>query len=92
MTVYDKLAARLHGIVADRTRAIAADRFKVVKANPLVLRQIEGDLVLEEGDPDLEIADAVDTAAPAVGDMVVVHQGADGDWIATGVVKRGNNG
>jgi hypothetical protein len=89
MSAVDELADRIVGMT--RRRSAHVERFKVVQAAPLVLDQIEGSLILEEGDPDFEIAAAVDSAAPVKGDMVLVHQGADGDWIATGVVKRGED-
>lgn len=91
MSAVDELASRLVSM-HERTRRAHVERFKVVQGAPLVIEQIHGNLILEEGDPDFEIADAVDTAAPVKGDMVLVHQGADGDWVATGVVKRGAGG
>lgn len=92
MSAYDDLAVKLRGMVRERARQAHVDRFKVVQADPLVIEQVEGELVLEEGDPDFEIAKAVDDAVPTIGDMVLVHQGHDGDWVATGVVRRGEDG
>lgn len=96
MTVYDDLATRIRGVARDHARAESPPtlRFRVASTGPLVLDQIDGDLVLNEGDPDFTIADAVDTGAPAAGDVVLVEQTGASDnpeWFATGVVKRGDD-
>jgi hypothetical protein len=55
MSAVDELADRIVGMT--RRRSAHVERFKVVQAAPrLVLDQIEGSLILEEGDPDFEIA------------------------------------
>lgn len=87
-TVYDRFAERLKGLVHDTAREAspAVERWRVTSSNPLVIEQIDGgDIVLEEGDPDVEIDRAVLAARPAVGDRVRVH--SDGaDWIVAGVI------
>jgi hypothetical protein len=57
-----------------------------VAANPLIIEQVNGDIVLEEGDPDVEIDRAVLAQRPAVGDRVRVHQDGE-DWIVAGVIS-----
>ncbi len=88
-TVYDDLADRIrslvHRTVASRGGGGSVQRFKVISANPLVVEQIEGDLVLEEGDPDVDLVGALLADRPSIGDTVLVH--ADGeDWIIGAVI------
>lgn len=87
-TAYDELADRLRRLAREEARVAAppVERFKVTRADPLVIEQIEGDLVLEEGDPDVEIDRGVLADRPAVGDTVRVHH--DGaDWVVAGVIE-----
>lgn len=89
-TVYDDLADRIRGLVEDRVAATAPKvlRFKVLTADPLVIEQIDGELVLEEGDPDVEIDRrliATPEDRPDVGDLVRVHHDGE-DWIVAGVI------
>lgn len=86
-TVYDQLAARIRGLVSDTVRAEAppVERWKVLAADPLVVEQIGGDIVLEEGDPDVEVDRAVIADRPEVGATVRVHHDGE-DWIISGVI------
>lgn len=90
MTVWDDIAATLE----ERTATVAREasppvrRGKVVRANPLLVELAE-DHVLEEGDDDVELDEAVKTTRPAVGDIVRVHTAEDGDYIISGTIKGG---
>jgi hypothetical protein len=87
MSVYDDLAQRLRGLCRDVVAETAppVERWKVVASNPLVVEQITGDVVLEEGDPDVEIDRGVLADRPAAGATVCVH--FDGqDWIIGSVI------
>lgn len=87
-TVYDELADRIRSLVhrtVESRGGGGVQRFKVISANPLVVEQLAGDLVLEEGDPDVEVVGALLAARPSIGDTVLVH--ADGeDWIIGAVI------
>src|SRR3954471_24406314 len=96
-SVYDDLAARFRDLARHHAREVSPPtmQFTVKAAAPLVIEQIDGDLVLEGGDPDFTVADTVDLAGPAIGDMILVEQTGPHDnqeWLATHVVKRGNAG
>lgn len=81
----DRLRTFVHGEVEQtghRTR-----RFKVVYRNPLVVEAIDGELLLEEGDPDLEIDRAVLADRPNVDDLVVVQQTED-EYAIVGVIAH----
>lgn len=85
---YDELADRIRALARHEAHAVSppVQRFKVTSANPLIIEEIHGDLVLEEGDPDVEIDRGVLSVRPAVGDMVRVHHDGE-DWIIAGVVS-----
>jgi len=87
--VFQELAAAIRGIAQAEARNTSPPiaRYKVKKADPLVLEEIGGDGVLEEGDDDVEIDRGVLDERPDVGDTVRVHQDTDGDWIVSGVVS-----
>lgn len=55
-SVYRDLAAELQKL-SQAGDAANLLRFKVASANPLILSQVEGDLVLQDGDGDLELGD-----------------------------------
>lgn len=86
-TSYDELADRIRALARREAHAVSppVQRFKVTSGNPLVVEEVHGDLVLEEGDPDVEIDRAVLATRPAVGDLVRVHHDGN-DWIIAGVV------
>lgn len=89
MTVWDELAEKLRAFVrgevegqGHRTR-----RFRVVKRNPLVCEALDGTLVIEEGDPDVEIARSVlgYTIIDSDGDSVVIPRPQVGDLVLVDV-------
>lgn len=90
MSAYDDLAERLRALCHE-VAVVASppvERWEVVTVEPLAIRQVGGedDLVLEEGDPDVEIDRGVLTDRPELGDLVRVHR--DGaDWIVAGVIR-----
>lgn len=94
-TVYDELADRIRSLVhrAVESRGPSVQRFKVVSSDPLVVEQVEGELVLEEGDPDVEVDRALLADRPDVGQTVRVHADAGGDeWMIVGVLVSGEDG
>lgn len=87
--VWDDLVEKLRAFVNAEVdgRGHRTRRFKVLNRNPLVFQAVDGDLVIEEGDPDVEIArsvrgytiidsdgDSVVIPRPQIGDLVVVHE------------------
>lgn len=91
MTVYDELAAELRALAQHEARTVSppVERWRVTKADPLTIERVggSGDLVLEEGDPDVEIDRAVLAERPAVDDLVRVHHDGE-DWIVAGVITH----
>jgi hypothetical protein len=87
-TVYDELATRLLGLVHDEAPKAAGPkvtRGEVVSGDPLVI-DLGDELLLEEGDPDVEFGREVLQDRPAKGDVVRVH--SDGDhYIVAGVIE-----
>lgn len=92
MTVYDELAEAIRGIARGEARTVSppVERWKVTISDPLTIERVggDGDLVLEEGDPDVEIDRAVLADRPAVDDLVRVHHDGE-DWIVAGVITHG---
>lgn len=92
MTVFDELAGAIRDIARGEARTVSppVERWKVTKADPLTIERVggDGDLVLEEGDPDVEIDRAVLADRPAVDDLVRVHHDGE-DWIVAGVITHG---
>jgi len=84
----ERLADRLREMSTEAARDAAprVERFRVAAANPMRLEDIGGDLVLEEGDPDVEIDARLLAERPSAGDVVRVHRDAGGDWIVAGVI------
>lgn len=85
--VYDELVDRLRGLVGERAVEASppVSRGKVIEVEPLVI-ELDDDVVVEEGDPDVEFDRAVLAERPEVGDTVRVH--ADGeDYIVSGVIE-----
>ncbi|MCA1571258.1 MAG: hypothetical protein LC798_13245 [Chloroflexi bacterium] len=62
-------------------------RFKVTIVNPLTVREVGGDLVLEVGDEDVEVARELVATPPAIGDTVRVHEDEHGDYVVSGVIE-----
>lgn len=96
-TVYDELADRIRSLVRREVdhRGPAVMRFKVVSVEPLVVEQVDGELFLEEGDPDVEVDRGLLADRPALGATVRVHAdhgGGDGpDWMIVGVLVGGED-
>lgn len=86
-SVYDDLADAIRELVQGEARVVSppVERWKVTQAEPLVIESTEDDIVLEEGDPDVEIDRLVLALRPEVGDTVRVHQDGS-DWIIAGVI------
>jgi len=87
--VWDQLVDRLRDMHrSDSERATSSHaRFEVIKLSPLRLRELGGDLLLDDDDDDVEVSRAVRRAVPplAVGDKVVVREDADG-YVVTEVL------
>jgi hypothetical protein len=56
-----ELAQRLKRMAREEAAnsGTSVDRFRVIQEAPLVIEEIEGDLTLEEGDPDFTVGDAL---------------------------------
>lgn len=86
-----ELASRLRRLVREETQRSGTEmqRFRVRQASPLLIEEVEGDLVLEEGDPDLTLGDLLrkHIAANEVeeDDQVIVVK-SSGEWHALDVV------
>jgi hypothetical protein len=74
------------GARAQRTQRNSARRFRVKKVSPLVLDEIDGDEILEEGDEDFEIESDVKDECEK-GDTVLVIVADDGDFVATALLS-----
>jgi hypothetical protein len=86
-----ELASRIRGIAHDEAvnNGTHFSRWTVRQPSPLIIEELEGDLVLEEGDPDFTIGDLLRkfraTNALVAGDqLLVIH--ASGEWHAVDVV------
>lgn len=90
MNVYDELVDAIREMIEHNARAASppVERWKVLKSNPLTIEMIGDGLVLEEGDPDVEIDRAVLADRPAPGALVRVHHDGE-DWIVAGVIAHG---
>lgn len=86
---YDELADRIRRLAREEATSASppVERAKVQKSNPLVVELIGEDLRLEEGDPDVEIDEALLTDRPAVGRTVRVHRDAQDDYVIAGVIR-----
>lgn len=86
-SVFDELVDEIRDMVRDEARQVSppVERWKVTSSNPLVIEQVGGDVVLEEGDPDVEFDRAVLDVRPDVDDTVRVHHDGQ-DWIVAGVI------
>lgn len=93
-SAYDELARTLRDLVAGVVEADAPAilRFRVTDRTPLTLLSEDGDLALEEDDPDFEVSLALKKSKPQVGDYVAVLRSGDGDYLALGVMRGGGPG
>jgi hypothetical protein len=95
VSVWDEIAHGVRHVARGQVRASgpAVERYKVARVLPLRLEAVVGDEILEEGDPDLEVGQALKlqdvngNRVIKVGDLVVVHRDGRGDWIASDVVR-----
>lgn len=87
MNVFDALADKIRE-VAQSEAPPPVERWKVARSNPLVIEDMTGEVVLEEGDPDVEFDAMLLALRPDRGDLVRVHSDGDGDWIVSGAVER----
>lgn len=76
--VWDELADELHAQMAHAAaNQPRPERWKVTALAPLTVEQLQGELVLRIGDPDLEVTQSVrdydERFGLVVGDVVVVH-------------------
>lgn len=91
--VWDALADAIDGRIERHvSNATRTERWKVLLLAPPTFGQIQGDLVLEEGDPDLEITQWVRkynaTTGLAIGDVVLVHF-SENEYSVYDVVSEG---
>lgn len=89
----EQLAGRLRQLVLDTQHNYGSgvQRFKVTIVAPLTLTELGGELVLEDGDPDFTVGEALRARAVAAqvasGDLVwVAREGQE--WHAFDVVSR----
>lgn len=89
---FDRLADRLTDLVDVRVERVAPriERGHVVQVNPLAV-DLGDDVLIEEGDPDVEFDRALLRRRPAIGEAVRVEF-ADGDWIVCGIVDGDGEG
>lgn len=94
--VFDRLATRLREMAREEAdNASGVERWLVKHADPLMIEQLDGDLVLEEGDPDFTVGEWLRQLRVAyglpVGSLVWVARasGAEDDleWHALDVVS-----
>lgn len=87
--VYDDLAARIRGLARETAQDASppVERGKVKRSNPLKVQLIDDDVVLEEGDEDVEIDRALLDDRPAVGETVRVHRDGEHDFVIAGVLR-----
>lgn len=85
-TVYEELADRLRGLVADVAPQVVppVQRGIVRRSSPLVI-DLGDEMLLEEGDPDVEFDRGLLSHRPAAGAAVRVHCDGD-DYVVAGVV------
>lgn len=79
MTVWNDIAELIDGRARKHAARAQPKRFKVRRPSPLVIDAVEGDLSLEEGDPDVEVHGT--TATLNAGDLVFVAEDEHGDYI-----------
>lgn len=87
--VWEEVRVHLHRMARGAAREVSTpiERFRVTQADPLiVVAERDDGLVLEDGDDDFTITRAVADATPSVGDVVLVHEEHDGDFVAIAVI------
>jgi hypothetical protein len=86
--VWEELTEAIGDFVHERARRASppVERWKVVGVDPLIVESLTDDVMLEEGDPDVEVDRGVLKDRPEKGDMVRVHFDGE-DWIIGGVVE-----
>lgn len=90
--VLPRLARRLRGVAREEAaKTTVIERWRVIGTSPLIVEEVEGDLVLEDGDPDFAIGVAlrqhIATYGIAEGDqMLVVRSGEE--WHAFDAVTQ----
>lgn len=97
---YDRLGVAIVDLVRSEAPASSGiERWKVVHREPLVIEQVDGEVVLEDGDPDFTIGDALRARLadpenpPAVGALVwvaAVEEESGTEWHAFDVVSGGD--
>lgn len=91
--IFDELASRLRRMVREvHTNDLSGvTRFKVLTVDPFVIGELQGELTLEDGDPDFTMGEALRARAAAaqvaVGDLVWVAR-ENQEWHAFDVVSR----
>lgn len=91
--VFDELALRLQQMVKDvhTNEASGVERFQVQHVSPLIITQLHGELVLEDGDPDFTIGETLKARLTAAtvhnGDLIWCARSADQEWHAFDVVS-----
>lgn len=91
-SVFDQLAERIRQTVRDvhANELSGVERFAVQIVNPFTVAQVQGELSLEDGDPDFTVGEALRVrlaaAQVAIGDLVWVAR-SDGEWHAFDVVS-----
>jgi len=91
IAVWDELADELDGMMGRHVaNASRTERWKVLGLEPLMIGQLQGELTLEEDDPDLELTQWVrkymETPGLSIGDVVLVHY-SDEEYSAYDVVS-----
>jgi hypothetical protein len=87
-SVFDELAEKIRGMAGEEAKRVSppVTRGKVKSADPLIV-VLPDDIVIEEGDPDVEFEKRLLGAdRPEEGDTVRVHHDGQ-DWIVGGVVE-----
>lgn len=79
MSVWTDIEQQIERRIGRRAGRAHPSRFKVRRAEPLQIEEVDGDLVLEAGDPDVEVFGS--TAGLATGGLVAVVEDVDGDYL-----------
>lgn len=92
--VFDQLALRLRQVVRDEhaNTGSAVEKFTVISVTPLILDELNGNLILEDGDPDFTVGSWLRqymlNYSLVVGDVVQVARNGS-TWHALDVVDPG---